>query len=142
MAKRKTLLEEGDVIEFKNGMRVYAMVPDKYIFENRIDAPTRKKTHHSLTVGSHLADKIKKSLDLSGKWVVYKTSYDGGGTGHGPHDVYPDGHHVFCEKVDDSQQKVDFYQSGCFTAMILPKDIKPVGKANRGWVVVEEEETE
>lgn len=65
---------------------------------------------------------------LQGRYVVYKTTTDGGGTGHGPHDVYPDGYHVFCERLADGV-RVDFYQTGCFTAMI--EEIKPVGKAER-----------
>ena len=51
----------------------------------------------------------------------------------GAHDVYPDGHHVFCVKADDDKVRVDFYQSGCFTAMI--EDIKPVGKAILDWKI-------
>lgn len=69
---------------------------------------------------------------LRGKYIVYKTSEDGGGTGHGRYDVYPDGHHVFCFKEDDETVQVDFYQTGCFTAMI--EDIEPIGKAKMKWV--------
>jgi hypothetical protein len=57
---------------------------------------------------------------LAGTYVVYKTT-----------DVYSDGHHVWCEKLNDPETKVDFYQSGDFTAKM--PDIKPVGKAERSW---------
>lgn len=69
------------------------------------------------------------SLKETGSYVVLKTAYEGGGTGMGPHDVYPDGHHVYAKKLknngfwDSNGQEIDFYQSGCFTCMIEPKDI-------------------
>jgi hypothetical protein len=70
---------------------------------------------------------------LAGKYVVTKTVRDGGGTGHGPGDVYPDGHHVFCASADDGEREIDFYQTGCFSAMI--EDINPIGKAKLAWVI-------
>lgn len=51
-------------------------------------------------------------------WEVHHTTYDGGGTGHGPHDVYPDGHHVWAEAtLNGSVVSFDFYQSGCFNGV-------------------------
>ena len=67
-----------------------------------------------------------------GRFVVYKTAFDGGGTAHGPGDVYPNGHHVFCEHMDTGE-RVDFYQSGCFTVM-HPR-LRAVGTAKRSWEV-------
>ena len=98
------LLKEGDVIDL-SGRTVYC-----------------DKRHKDIT--------IKKSFYY---WVVYKTTYDGGGTGHGFGDVYPNGHHVFCEQLH-TKRKVDFYQNGCFRNMI--GDIKPIGKAERTWVLI------
>jgi len=66
-----------------------------------------------------------------GRYVVAKTAFEGGGTGHGPGDIYPDGHHVYCETLTGLHRKISFYQSGCFTNMI--EYIKPVGKAKRTW---------
>ena len=65
----------------------------------------------------------------AGEFVVVKTSFEGGGTGHGPHDIYPDGHRVFCKALKDGEYdvngtEVNFYQSGAFTCMIT--DIKPI----------------
>lgn len=63
-----------------------------------------------------------------GEFLVVKTKSEGGGTAMF-NDRYPDGHHVFCKRVnadgspDGNGLEVDFYQSGSFTAMILPKDI-------------------
>jgi hypothetical protein len=34
----------------------------------------------------------------AGTYAVERTTVDGGGTGHGPHDVFPDGHHVFATR--------------------------------------------
>jgi hypothetical protein len=65
-----------------------------------------------------------------GQYLVTKTKFTGGGTGMGPHDVFPDGHHVTCKKlgfngkfVEDGLE-INFYQSGSFTAMIYPEDLK------------------
>lgn len=70
----------------------------------------------------------------AGTFVVTATAFDGGGTGHGPHDVYPDGHHVFCKKIDRDTGKVgtktyDFYQTGFFCDMIKKTHVELIGKA-------------
>ena len=60
---------------------------------------------------------------LIGDYVVVNTSMSGGGKGHGPNDVYPDGHHVVAKRLADNGTldpngfEVSFYQSGSFTAM-------------------------
>jgi len=117
-----TKLEVGDVIELNSSHTVYAKVPKHFIYTNRKGDFTLDKA----------AVKLCGELSyLKGSYVVIKTSSDGGSTGM---DAYPDGHHVFCEKIesDETRHEVDFYQSGCFTAMI--KDIEPVGKAKLKWV--------
>ncbi len=118
------MLEEGDIIELKEGMRVYAEVPEHFLYTNRRGV-FDKTAHGEIEIAGHLGH-------FAGRYVVYKTAMDGGGTGHGAHDVYPDGHHVFAEKLDNPSVMVDFYQSGCFTAM-LPK-LKAIKKATRSWV--------
>lgn len=57
------------------------------------------------------------------EFVVVETILTGGGTGHGPHDVYPDGHHVVAQEVG-GERLVRFYQSGCFVGMRPPEDIE------------------
>jgi hypothetical protein len=55
-----------------------------------------------------------KSFDTSkyeGEYTVIRTALEGGGTGMGPHDVFPNGHHVICTKNDDPSIEVDFYQT-------------------------------
>lgn len=111
-------LAEGDVICLEPGHRVYADVPEHFVYSNR--RGSFDLTHHDVTLGGDFDY-------LCGEYVVYKTATNGGGTGHGPHDIYLDGHHVYCEKVDDPAVRVDFYQSGAFTAMI--RDIQPIRRA-------------
>lgn len=115
------MLKEGDIIELKEGYKVYADVPEHFLYANR--KGSFKIGHGEVLINGELSY-------LAGKYVVYKTSMDGGGVSL--NDSYPDGYHVYCEKVNDPAIRVDFYQSGCFTAMIV--DIPVVGRAIRRWV--------
>jgi hypothetical protein len=60
------------------------------------------------------------ALAATDRFVVERAVKDGGGTGMGPHDVYPDGHHVTARRLKDQRTydpdglAIDFYQSGCF----------------------------
>jgi hypothetical protein len=120
------MLKEGDVIEIEDGHVIYANVPVHFLYENKKGVFI--SGHGVVNVGGELSY-------LAGKYIVVKTTMDGGGSGHGFNDSYPDGHHVFCKKVDDKIE-IDFYQSGCFSAMI--KDIEPIGKAKLTWAVEED----
>lgn len=112
------LLKKGDVIELTKGHPVYADVPEHFLYKNR----------RGIFKMDHGTVRIADELDyFVGRYVVLRTAMDGGGTGHGPGDVYPDGHHVFCERIAAPHLKVDFYQTGSFTAMI--EDIEVVGTA-------------
>jgi hypothetical protein len=124
---KNKLLQEGDLIELGMNHKVYAQVPKHFIYSNC-------RGDFTLTSGEvYLGD---ENFDyLRGKYIVTKTVMDGGGTGHGPHDVYPNGHHVFCESLD-GKRRVDFYQTGCFTCMLT--DIEPIGRAEKKWVVEEQ----
>lgn len=117
------MLEEGDIIELKNGMRVYASVPEHFLYENRRGV-FHKTSHGQIEIGGELHY-------FAGRYVVYKTALEGGGAGHGQHDVYPNGHHVYAEKLNNPGVRVDFYQSGAFTAM-LP-NLEAIGKAEKTW---------
>lgn len=63
------------------------------------------------------------------KFLVVDTAMTGGGTGHGRHDVYPDGHRVTAVELDKNNQvkqgglQVEFYQSGSFTCMVQVVDV-------------------
>ena len=112
-------LKEGDIIELKRGNRVYTQFPKHFIYK-------RSKGDWSLT--SHVVEigSYNGATDyLLGTWVVVRTSFEGGSKGHDP---YPDGHRVFCEKLDSEINiECNFYQSGNFTAMI--KDPVVIGRA-------------
>lgn len=126
------MLQEGDIIELCKGNEVYANLPVHFLYANMRGVFDRY---------ARGAVTIDGTLDyLAGRYVVYKTCHDGGGA---MSDIDPslaasDGHHVFCERLDDQSIKVDFYQSGYF-AVMLP-DLQPVGKAVRRWVEPQVEE--
>ena len=127
------MLKEGDIIEIVKGHRFYTKLPEHFVYADRIGCFTR------LSQTEVVAGETKNGLDTNfycGRYVVTKTATDGGGTGHGANDVYPNGHHVWCKKLKEkglvfvystATVNIEFYQSGHFTAMI--KDIEPVGKA-------------
>lgn len=81
----------------------------------------------TLDIKTDLAEQVFDTSKFVGEYVVYAVKCEGGGTCNGVNgpDSYPDGHHVFCVKKDDPEITVDFYQTGCFTAII--KDIEPIG---------------
>ena len=71
-------------------------------------------------------------------YAVLRTEMTGGGTGHGPHDVYPDGHEVTAVRLSPSHRplkavgrKIKFYQSGCFHGVVDPDHIKHLGTCIR-----------
>lgn len=72
------------------------------------------------------------------KYVVEETKMCGGGTGHGPFDIYPDGWHVTARRLnndgtyDPHGLTKKFYMSGCFTNMIT--EVEVVGKMKRTFV--------
>ncbi len=136
--KKDKFLLVGDVIKIEKGMKIYANIPECFVYSNR--RASRKPTKHDICVGDVLDSDGKSQYDTSrfiGEYVITDTRIDGGGTGHGPHDIFPDGYHVTAVmlELDGSYNEnricIDFYQSGCFTAMILPNEIKPVRKMQR-----------
>lgn len=69
-----------------------------------------------------MAEDTFDSSVFEGEYEVYCAVYDGGSPTHDG--GYPNGWHVFCQKKDNPEIEVDFYQTGCFTAMI--PEIKPL----------------
>ena len=65
------MLAEGDIVEIKEGHKVYAMVPQHFLYAN-------KKGDCSLAKGEAVVG--KELAYLAGRYVVYKTAMDGGGT--------------------------------------------------------------
>jgi len=81
----------------------------------------------------------EKKILIEGNYLVEKTVFDGGGTGHGPYDFYPDGHHVYARRLlnekewNTAVQLVNFWQSGSFSGI----NVKIVGKAKKTWLITE-----
>lgn len=88
----------------------------------------------------------------AGYYLVERAELEGGGTGHGQYDVYPDGWHVNIRQVrhvakSRTRQEdfiynpiwpdYDFYQSGCFN-MKLYKPVTVVARMQRTFVYVGE----
>jgi len=95
---------------------------------DRVIEVTEKQV--SAFVDSLNPDLSAKDFDTSiyaGEYIVDRVFCNGGGTQScmsGGFESWPDGWHVFCTKQDDPSIKVDFYQTGSFTAMI--PDITPI----------------
>ena len=125
-------LQAGDIIEIKEGHEVYSLVPNHFLSDKKPEL----QGNFDLYKGS-TTHKITGLLAqyLCGEYLVYETKMDGGNDPYS-HDHYPDGHRVYCHKVGCENIKLDFYQSGCFTAMILPGKIQPIRKGELKMVEV------
>ncbi len=80
--------------------------------------PSKNGVYH-LSSGPH---------PVGNEWLVVNVAQTGGGTGHGPHDVYPDGHEVTVQMLNYGNQPdpgftLQFYQTGCFTNLVAPEEI-------------------
>lgn len=167
---KDNLLKVGDVINLTNGMKVYAMIPEMFVYSNRktsreltVDVITIGEIYKNNTnidkdinklisdiidefnsngfniskedVGEFVLSKIKQPKEetfavYGGEFIVTKTILDGG-SNYNDRDYYPDGHRVYCQQLINGSYhedaiEVNFYQTGCFTAMI--ENIKPVRK--------------
>lgn len=123
------LLQESDIIKLEKGHCIYVDVPKHFVYANHIG--NFETTHEAITIGDPGLGFDTRFM--VGKWAVYKTTMDGGGGSS--NDEFPSGHHVFCERLlgkdalsSEHRMRVDFYQTGCFTAMIEAGDIGVVGK--------------
>lgn len=107
--KLTTKARVGDVILLPAGSRVYT--------RGRIDLVGGGKKWYS-----NCERELTKKQ--AGEYIVISTAMTGGGCGHGPHDVYPDGWKVVARRLNadgtfhPKGKKVSFYQSGAFTCMI------------------------
>ena len=119
---KEILLKDGDIIMIKEGDNVYADIPEHFVYSNKRGC--FDLTHSEAVVGGEFDY-------LQGKYVVTKTSFEGGGSCH--NDTYPDGHRVYCVNADHKHLKIDFYQTGFFTAMITNRE--PIGRAELNWTI-------
>ena len=85
--------------------------------------------------------------------VVTKTAFAGGGTGMGPNDVYPNGHHVTYIQLNKEQYSslsqgeqinietsklYTFYQTGAFDNMISPQEVEFLFKVKTSLNIVKD----
>lgn len=139
--REPAFLAMGDVIDIKPGMTIHAIIPDRFIYSNRTQAPLTEQSQTNITVGEkrqvddgHGKIQTFDSNDIVGRYLVTKTAMEGGSHGNiNSNNDYPDGHHVFAQRMgaEGSLEKgaeISFYQSGCFNATIYPKDIQPVAR--------------
>lgn len=94
--------------------------------------------------GSHVKDtEIGRIICKDRKFLVTNVCMRGGGTGMGPHDIFPDGLSIHAimltenDEYDEDGKVIDFYLSGCFIddVMAKPEDIKVVGKMKQHWSI-------
>lgn len=135
------LLREGDIIELREGHTVCVELPQHCCYENAF-GNFAETAQTAVQIGE-----VRYGLNtgfLVGRYVVVNASLQGGGTGMGPGDVYPDGWHITAQRLmatkitstgrsmsPEHPLRVSFYQTGCFTAMI--PDITAVGRATAQW---------
>lgn len=138
---KEDFLEEGDVFYIKKGMQIHAEIPEMFIYQNLRDS--KKLASTVITVGEVRDNTKGKKLDtkkFEGLYLVERTEDTGGGTGNGMGDYYPDGHKVSAIKLSKTGEyspdktKISFYQSGCFSGMILPNDVEVVAQFEKTWV--------
>jgi hypothetical protein len=110
------LLQEGDIIELKAEHCIYADVPKHFVYANK--RGEFDLTHTDIQIGTRFDYFI-------GRYVVYKTCHDG--SGMMDQMMHSGGHHVFCQGLDGKRYRVDFYQTGGFTA--VNPDIRAIGRA-------------
>ncbi len=121
-------LQEGDVFELMEGDTVYMRIPHHFIYANEVgEFGSTSKTH--VTIGSASFP----TKFMLGRWICIATEMTGGGTGHGSHDIYPNGHLVKALHSVHTHLRCSFYQSGSFRAMI--PDRKSLGRAQAEWKV-------
>lgn len=122
--KNTRLLQEGDIIEIKAGHTIRAHVPCHFVL------PDMRGCFQFTTE----LVKVEGELEyLAGKYVVCKTTFDGGGDG------FSNGHRIFCESLKNGTS-IDFYQTGDFKNTIGA--IEPIGKAVKQWILLSQHETE
>lgn len=139
---QKTPLEAGDVFILKKGHQIYMELPEHFVYDNRrgvFDQFAKTEVVVGVPKGG------MNTGWLAGRYVVISAHTQGGGTGHGPNDVYPDGLYITAERFPtkdssiadggNKRWKIYFYQSGCFTSMIEPGKVEKLGKAKVKYVM-------
>jgi TnpA family transposase len=77
---------------------------------------------------------------ITAKFVVEEAKLQGGGTAHGPGDIYPNGWYVRARRLNKDKsynpkgEVICFYMSGCFTCIVELKDLQVIGKMRMKFV--------
>lgn len=128
--ERLPKLEVGDAFRLLPGMKVAMDIPRNRYFANRPDDTTLCRVVQTIDYRNDLHTAV-----LSTEFVVYQTTYDGGGSDHGHEGAYPDGHHVWAESLDDPSLKIDFYHGPSSCANQIPlANLQPGRKMKRAWI--------
>jgi len=115
---KETLVQIGDVI--KSEMFGCVSVLGRQV-------PIKKGKHGVMQVVEFIDETLADA-----EFVVEETKSKGGGIGHGPHDIYPNGWHVTARKLskdgsyNPDGEVIKFYQSGAFSNKI--SEVEVVGK--------------
>jgi hypothetical protein len=147
-------LQVGDIIKSKQfafGRYEGVFNKSKYLVANKelitVDGETRTNPVNFRKPGTEEHTNSKYiCVDLgaydesrgNSSFVVEEAKLDGGGTGHGPYDIYPDGWHILARKLgkdetyDPKGQLIQFYQDGSFDCVI--SEIEVVGKMKRMFI--------
>jgi hypothetical protein len=86
---------------------------------------------------------VIQSQDLgSGLWLVEEAGWGGGGTGHGPHDIYPDAWQVCVRKLNADNlptgpSKSFNQKTNCYSNCIPVVEVVGVWKVVKATVVSE-----
>lgn len=134
------LLQEGDIIELTPGKTVYFDVPMHFVDPTEM-GNFKETIQFEVIIGRPFGIEglSMETGFLVGKYIVTRTETSIGSQGHG--EVYPDGHHVTCNKITSPENRHDitvrFYQTGIFTAKIRPNEIQAIGRAENKWIVPE-----
>lgn len=134
------LLQVGDVINLTLGMKVYAIVPECFVYASRRDSRLSRTIKTDVRIGTILDNERGQTFDtgfLAGEYVVIDTDETGGSHGHESYQYHSSGQHVTAQRLaadgtyDENGLIVSFYQKGAFAAKIEPSEIAPIRTMRR-----------
>lgn len=151
----ETLPQVGDVIESPKFAYGYFETADRTIVT--VDGETTehlvgftRSEEERVQIASKIGTAPSKTdvIDLgaydpsrgTARFVVENARMQGGGFGHGPHDIYPDGWHVKARRLtedgtyDPNGELIHFYMTGAFTCLIEAEDVRIVGRMQQQFV--------